>query len=115
MILDYNTWRKNVVKWASDKGLIKKENAYPQYAKVLEETQEILVALNMMDRAISKEEYEEGKKLFIDAMGDTFTTLEILSNQLGFNSDECRTFAWNEIKDRKGKTIGGTFVKETEN
>lgn len=112
MILDYNNWRKNVIKWASDKGLIDKKNAYPQYAKVLEETQEILVALNMMERAISKEEYEEGKKLFMDAIGDTFVTLEILSTQMCFDSDECRQFAWNEIKDRTGKTIGGTFVKD---
>ena len=91
MILDYNTWRKNVVKWASDKGLIKKENAYPQFAKVLEETQEILVALNMMDRAISKEEYEEGKKLFVDAIYVIAPT-----NSCGFllNAAAANLFTW---------------------
>lgn len=31
---------------------------------------------------------------------------------LGFTPKECLEVAWNEIKDRKGKTINGTFIKE---
>lgn len=26
---------------------------------------------------------------------------------------ECANLAWNEIKDRKGKTVNGTFIKES--
>lgn len=110
--MDFYDWKKNVIKWASDKGLIDKSNAYPQYAKVLEETQEILVALNTMDRAISKEEYEKGVAMFKDAIGDAYTTLEILTTQMCFDSDECRELSWNEIKNRTGKLIGGSFVKD---
>jgi len=38
--------------------------------------------------------------------------LIILSKQLGYEPSECLESAWNEIKDRKGKTQNGIFVKE---
>ncbi|HEY8399827.1 MAG TPA: MazG-like family protein [Cytophagaceae bacterium] len=33
-------------------------------------------------------------------------------NNLGHTPKECLEVAWNEIKDRKGKTINGNFIKE---
>ena len=50
----------------------------------------------------------------IDGIGDIFVTVIILSKQLGLDPTECLEHAWNEIKDRKGKTIDGTFIKEEE-
>lgn len=38
--------------------------------------------------------------------------LKSISNILGYEFLECFTGAYNEIKDRKGKWIDGTFVKE---
>jgi hypothetical protein len=32
--------------------------------------------------------------------------------QLKLDIKECLEYAYNEIKDRKGKTVGGIFVKE---
>ena len=46
-----------------------------------------------------------------DGIGDSFVTLIILAHQLGYTPEECLESAWNEIKDRKGKTQGGVFVK----
>ena len=38
--------------------------------------------------------------------------LKSISNILGYDFDECFELAYNEIKDRKGRWIDGTFVKE---
>lgn len=35
-----------------------------------------------------------------------------LCKTLGFTPEECLTAAWNEIKDRKGETVNGCFIKE---
>ena len=49
----------------------------------------------------------------IDGIGDSFVTLIVLSKQLGLEPLYCLEVAWNEIKDRKGKMVDGTFVKES--
>ena len=54
------------------------------------------------------------KSEIIDGIGDTLVTVIILAKQLGLNPTECLESAWNEIKDRKGKTVDGTFIKEEE-
>lgn len=38
--------------------------------------------------------------------------LRIISCALGYSFEECFELAYNEIKDRKGRWIDGTFVKE---
>jgi len=42
----------------------------------------------------------------------TIYTLLLLEQRLGFEFCECLEYAYNEIKDRKGKMINGAFVKE---
>lgn len=41
-----------------------------------------------------------------------FFDLVICSIRLGLDLTECANLAYNEIKDRKGKTINGTFIKD---
>ena len=52
--------------------------------------------------------------LIEDSVGDSLVVLIILCQQLGFDLKECLQTAYNEIKDRKGKMIDGTFVKESD-
>lgn len=47
----------------------------------------------------------------VDALGDSFVTLLILSDILGVDPLDAMSAALEEIKDRKGKTVNGTFVK----
>lgn len=47
-----------------------------------------------------------------DALGDAMVTIIILANICGFDAESCLELAYNEIADRKGKTIRGGFVKE---
>jgi NTP pyrophosphatase (non-canonical NTP hydrolase) len=83
------------------KVFLERENAPKQMLKVLEEVGETAGAL-------LKSNEDEIK----DGIGDSFVTLIILSRQLGLTPEECLEAAWNEIKDRKGKTQGGVFVKD---
>ena len=91
---------ENVTQWAHDKGILVADNAPKQMLKVLEEVGETAGAL-------LKSKDEEIK----DGIGDSFVTLIILSKQLGLEPTECLEAAWNEIKDRKGKTENGVFIK----
>jgi hypothetical protein len=38
--------------------------------------------------------------------------LIILANQLGHDFDKCLESAYNEIKDRTGRTENGNFIKD---
>jgi len=132
-----------ILKWATDKDLIKPENSSKQSLKLLEEVGETA-------KAILKNDTPE----IIDGIGDIFVVLIILAAQedeeynfdlnddyLMYKSEECLNSviyydyvlghnflnvlcsrlnldlfecclsAWNEIKDRKGKTVDGTFIK----
>lgn len=48
----------------------------------------------------------------IDSIGDMYVVLTILSMQLGLDMEKCAQLAYEEIKDRKGKMVNDTFVKE---
>lgn len=87
--------------WAEPKGLIKRENAFRQLAKLQEESGELASGM------LKDQEY-----LIIDSIGDIYVVLSILCAQLGLDPVECLEIAYNEIKNRKGKTVNGTFIKE---
>lgn len=90
-----------VLAWADAKNLLKKENALAQFAKFTEESGELA-------RGILKND----KDLIEDSFGDALVTLIILANQLGYKLEPCLEVAWNEIKDRTGKTVNGSFIKD---
>ena len=89
-----------VALWAKDKGLIKKENSSRQMLKVMEEVGELAGSL-------AKNNHEAT----IDAIGDVLVTIIILANQLGVRPIDCLRLAYDEIKDRGGKTVNGVFIK----
>jgi NTP pyrophosphatase (non-canonical NTP hydrolase) len=93
--------KEKVLQWANERNLLHNENALKQYSKLQEESNELLLSI------LNKNPYEQ-----IDAIGDCTIVLIILANQLGHDFDKCLESAYNDIKDRKGKTINGNFVKE---
>lgn len=93
--------KDKIIEWAKERGLINEENAPKQFIKLTEEVGELASAL------LKKDPYET-----IDAIGDINIVLIILCEQLGLNYDECLESAYNEIKDRKGKLVEGTFIRE---
>lgn len=95
---------KKVKRWAADKNLLRRNNANFQMLKVMEEVGETAGAL-------ARNNIDDVK----DGIGDSFVTLIILSYQLGLEPKECLEAAWDEIKDRTGKTENGVFIKSEDN
>lgn len=93
--------KDKIIEWAKERGLINEENAPKQFIKLTEEVGELASAL------LKKDPYET-----IDAIGDINIVLIILCEQLGLDYDECLESAYNEIKDRKGKLVDGSFIKD---
>lgn len=99
MILD--KLEVNTIAWANDRGLLKKENSQAQMCKVIEEVGETAAALLKGNREALK-----------DGIGDSLVTLAILAAQNNLTLTECWNSAYNEIVNRKGTTVNGTFIKE---
>ena len=89
--------------WARERGLYEWGDLKSQTVKLGEEYGELC-------RGIMKQD----KNMVKDAIGDLFVVLVNASHLAGFSAEECMEQAWDEIKDRKGKMDGGTFVKENE-
>jgi len=93
--------KKEILEWAEPKGLLNPELAPQQFMKLREEVGELANAIL------------KGNKIEqIDALGDIKVVITILAEQLGFDIDECEEIAYQEIKNRTGKTINGTFIKD---
>jgi NTP pyrophosphatase (non-canonical NTP hydrolase) len=93
--------KKEILNWAKDRGLLQLSNAHAQTCKLIEESGELA-------GAILKNNHSE----IVDAIGDIQVVLIILSEQLGVDYDKALETAYTEIKNRKGKMINGSFVKE---
>lgn len=93
--------RKEILEWAEPKGLLNPDFAPKQFIKLVEEVGELANAMLKGNKAEQ-----------VDALGDIQVVLNILAEQLGFDLDECLKSAYDEIKNRTGKTIDGTFIKD---
>ena len=86
--------------WAEDRGIYAKGNSHTQYVKLMEEAGELAKAL------LNKDVYE-----IKDAIGDMVVVLTNLAVLEGMQIENCIDSAYNEIANRKGEMINGTFVK----
>ncbi len=85
-------------KWADDHNI--SEYSDKQVMKLIEEVGELSEAIN---KNLRDQE--------IDSVGDILVVVTILCYQRGIDPVECLNKAYNVIKDRKGKTVNGTFIK----
>lgn len=93
---------KKIEQWAKGKGLDTADSS-KQMLKVMEELGEVAAAIVRSDRASLR-----------DGIGDTVVTLIILAMQNDMNLYECVNCAYDEIKNRTGEMINGSFVKSTD-
>lgn len=89
----------SVALWGRKRGI---NNVDKQFQKVSEEVAEIA-------RCLVRSDYSSPE--LIDAIGDSFVTIIVLSDILGMNPIDCLESALEEISDRKGKTVDGSFIK----
>ena len=88
-------------RWAKDRGLYDKGDIKTQLIKLYEESGELSQAILKDDKAG-----------IIDAIGDSVVVLTNLAHLVGTNIEDCIGAAYNEISNRTGKMINGTFVKD---
>lgn len=89
--------------WAADRNLIEGATPQAQFVKLMEEAGELAAGI-----AKSRQE------AVVDGIGDIVVVLTILAAQHGVTIEDCIATAYNEIKDRKGRLINGSFVKEAD-
>jgi NTP pyrophosphatase (non-canonical NTP hydrolase) len=91
--------------WADERNL-KQADPKIQWMRITEEVGEI------RDVLLKPTKFTEPQTALKDAIGDTLVTIIVLAHQLDLDVNECLNIAYEEIKNRKGKMINGTFVKE---
>ena len=87
--------------WAEERGLYENGDPKTQALKLVEEVGETC-------RAILKEDYEE----VIDGIGDCVVVLTNLAELMDVSIEDCIAAAYEEIRNRKGKMVNGTFKKD---
>lgn len=95
----------NINQWADERNL-KQADPKIQWMRVTEEVGEI------RDVLLKPTKFTEPQAALKDAIGDTLVTIIVLAHQLDLDVTECLSIAYEEIKNRKGKMVNGTFVKE---
>ncbi len=90
----------DIRKWARVRGIYDSGDQKTQYIKLQEEAGELAKAI------LSKDEAE-----IEDAIGDIVVVLTNLAELSKLRIEDCIDSAYNEISNRKGKMINGTFVK----
>lgn len=96
----------DVINWGREKGL---DDPKAQLNKVIEEVGEIAHEITRNNYDVN--ELEQPDELF-DAIGDTLVTVIILADILNIDPISALSEAYEQIKDRKGATENGTFVKD---
>lgn len=92
---------QSIIEWAKEKGITTKATTETQFIKLQEEIGELAIG-------IMKRSNDDIK----DAIGDCVVVLTILAHQNELTIEDCINCAYDQIKNRKGKMINGTFVKE---
>ena len=91
----------NIRKWGFQKGILQGGDTKTQLIKLYEETGELSEAVLKNDKAGT-----------IDAIGDIIVVLTNFAELQGISIEDCIESAYNEISDRTGRMINGTFVKD---
>ena len=92
---------EDIRQWANDRGLYDKGDAKTQLIKLYEESGELSQAILKNDKAG-----------IIDAIGDSVVVLTNLAHLVGTDIEICIKSAYDEISNRTGRMINGTFVKD---
>ena len=96
----------NKINRQADKRNLKQADPKIQWMPIIEDVGEL------RDVLLKPTKFTEPQAALKDAIGDTLVTIIVLAHQLDLDVTECLGIAYEEIKNRKGKMVNGTFVKE---
>ena len=120
---------EHVTRWHHDRNLIEGTTSQKQFVKLMEEVIEVYMALNPHTNSVKavleltdmiRELGAKGRiktcdgSGLADAIGDTIVVLDNIAEREGFTLEHCLAESYAEIKDRKGRMVDGTFVKEAD-
>lgn len=97
---DINDLTVRIYNWFDEKNL---HDPIMQFAKLNEEVGEIA-------HELTRGNYDTTEMK--DSLGDVYVTLVGMAHHLGLDLSKCINMAYQEIKDRTGKVVDGSFVKD---
>ena len=101
---NFEELKDKIIRWALKRDLHQADPKI-QWMRVTEEIGEI------RDVLLKPTLFEAPEQALKDALGDSLVTLIVLSTQLNLDLVKCLEIAYEEIKDRNGKMVNGTYVK----
>ena len=99
--MSLDTLDNQILEWGIQKGILPHAEPLAQLDKTEEEVAELR-------QAIYEHDVDEVK----DAIGDIYVTITMQAEAWGFTMEECVQAAYDVIKHRTGKMVGGKFVKD---
>ena len=106
---------KLVSKWGHDRNIIQGSTAIKQLDKTSEEFNELQRAVAIYQRQEKySDEWYEAQREVKDGLGDILVTLILAAEILEVDLETALGAAYDEIKDRKGRLVGGKFIKEAD-
>lgn len=109
---NFETLQRSIISWGEAKGLTAPEAATKQTLKMFAEAGELADAV-LKDTNIDDEDYIADEDI-LDGIGDVLVTLILLAEIKGTTFEECLNVAYAEIAGRKGVTLDGVFIKESD-
>ena len=91
----------NIRNWGFQKGILQGGDTKTQLIKLYEEAGELSEAV-----------LKNNKNDIIDAVGDIIIVLTNFAELQGVSIEDCIQSAYNEVSNRTGRMINGTFVKD---
>jgi NTP pyrophosphatase (non-canonical NTP hydrolase) len=100
--MNFEQLKDCIEEWGYEKGIIQASTPEAQLLKTMAELGELADGVNKKD---------DGE--MIDGLGDTLVTLILFAKIQGLDLVNCLEIAYNEIRHRRGKMVGGVFVKDS--
>lgn len=101
MRMSFDKLEDLVADWHEERNLIEGSTDQAQFIKLIEEVGELA-------NSIAKNRSWQ----IVDDIGDILVVLINIAERNNLYLSTCLDHAYDQIKDRKGKLIGGNFVKE---
>lgn len=112
--LNFEEFTKKVIDWADDKHLLIERNAdtgeFAKQANIKRSRQ--LLKFHEECGELTEDYLKGNDEHIVDSFGDVLVTLVIFAEQMDIPLSKCWNKAWSHIKNRTGKTVNGTFVKD---
>lgn len=92
---------KKIIVWANERGLYEGTTVDRQIEKLQEETEELWESLSSGTMADIQLE-----------LGDVYVVMVNIAAKMGLSLEVCGWLAYEKIRNRTGKMVDGTFVKD---